>query len=628
VPLVITEGQKKAEKAAQEGICAVALSGVWNWKYRVGQSSIPIPDFDLLTLTNRRVVLCFDSDASSNFHICLADCGLAAFLRKQYESRVSIKLLPSGPGGTKVGIDDFLLTHTVEQFWELAEHDPNEVWRTSVLSNSDWPDPIPLGDDLPLVDDFTLELLPSSFRPLVEDVSERMQIPLDYAAVAVVVTLAGCVNRRAIIQPKAQDTSWTNVPNLWGAIVAPPGFMKSPLLRAITSPLSRIEEFWRAEYAQESTDFGARKLEAELRLTVWKEDSKKAIRAGNAAPVQPDPSLRPPTQRRLVLTDSTFEKLHEILAENSAGVLVIRDELTGWLAGLDRQGREQERAFYLEAWNGDSPFTVDRIGRGSIHVPAVCVSLLGNIQPARLRWYLSQMLGGGPNDDGLFQRFQILAWPDPPRLWKLVDRPPNAKALRTAENVYSSLVKLSADDPVRMHFDSEAQGLFFAWLSELESKIRGDLGLAPPFVAHLAKYRSLVPSLAALFQLADLAASSANLSGAIAIDLAHARQAAATCGYLESHARRAYSCIISPECRAARDLARRIKNGDLPAVFNTRNVYAKGWAGLDNPDRARAALVFLEDAGWVRRIQAAPFSRGGRPPEEWQVNPKVRRREK
>jgi hypothetical protein len=79
------------------------------------------------------------------------------------------------------------------------------------------------------------------------------------------------------------------------------------------------------------------------------------------------------------LTDATFEKLHEILAQNPAGVLVIRDELTGWLAELDRLGRKGERAFFLQAWNGDSGFTVDRIGRGSIYVPAVCVSLLGNI---------------------------------------------------------------------------------------------------------------------------------------------------------------------------------------------------------------------------------------------------------
>ena len=115
---------------------------------------------------------------------------------------MSVKRLPSGPGGTKVGLDDFLLTHTVDQFWELAEHDPNRGVRASALSNSDWPNPAPLGDDLPVVDEFTLELLPSSFRPLVEDVSERMQTPLDYAGVAVVVALAGGLIAAALFSRK------------------------------------------------------------------------------------------------------------------------------------------------------------------------------------------------------------------------------------------------------------------------------------------------------------------------------------------------------------------------------------------------------------------------------------------
>ena len=43
-----------------------------------------------------------------------------------------------------------------------------------------WPDPSPLGDELPPVQNFSLEFLPSSLRPLVEDLSERMQTPPDF----------------------------------------------------------------------------------------------------------------------------------------------------------------------------------------------------------------------------------------------------------------------------------------------------------------------------------------------------------------------------------------------------------------------------------------------------------------
>ena len=73
--------------------------------------------------------------------------------------------------------------------------------------------------------------------PLVRDVSERMQVPMDYPAVILVLCLAGAVNRRATIQPKANDTGWVVVPNLWGGIIAAPGFMKSPVIQACTRPL-------------------------------------------------------------------------------------------------------------------------------------------------------------------------------------------------------------------------------------------------------------------------------------------------------------------------------------------------------------------------------------------------------
>src|SRR6201981_3928745 len=82
-PLVISEGQKKAEKGAQEGICAIALAGVWNWRDRIGESSFPISDFELFPLASRCVLLCFDSDAISNNHVRQAERDVAAYLRKR-----------------------------------------------------------------------------------------------------------------------------------------------------------------------------------------------------------------------------------------------------------------------------------------------------------------------------------------------------------------------------------------------------------------------------------------------------------------------------------------------------------------------------------------------------------------
>ncbi len=97
VPLIITEGQKKAEKAAQAGLCCVALSGVWNWNDRIGEASFPIADFDSIQLQNRRVYIAFDSDAANNAHLQAAERDLAGFLSKKREAHVLIKRLPPLP---------------------------------------------------------------------------------------------------------------------------------------------------------------------------------------------------------------------------------------------------------------------------------------------------------------------------------------------------------------------------------------------------------------------------------------------------------------------------------------------------------------------------------------------------
>jgi len=111
-----------------------------------------------------------------------------------------------------------------------------------------WPNPEVIQSELPPVQPFSEELLPACFRPLVQDVAERMQVPVDYPAAVMVLCLAGSVNRRAIIQPKANDTGWVVVPNLWGGIIAQPGFMKSPVIQSVTRPLMTIQAEWRLEH--------------------------------------------------------------------------------------------------------------------------------------------------------------------------------------------------------------------------------------------------------------------------------------------------------------------------------------------------------------------------------------------
>ena len=511
--------------------------------------------------------------------------------------------------------------------WGLAEDEPRHQARAEAAG--EWPMPEPIQSELPPVQGFSEDLLPDSFRPLAADVTERMQVPMDYPAVVTVLCLAGAVNRRAVIQPKVNDIRWVVIPNLWGGIIAPPGFMKSPVIQAIIRLLIQIQIEWRYEHEEALKEYTREEEEYELRRAAWKEQYKVASKKKTALPGRPEEEPDEPKLRRLIVNDATFEALHQTMSENPAGILVIRDELTGWWSQLDRAGREGERAFCLQAWNGDTGHTIDRIGRGTIHVEACCMSMLGGIQPGRLRSYLVDALEDGPSNDGLIQRFQAMVWPDTAPDWTYVDRAPDAVSEQQAARIFRKLVELDAENPARFRFAPDAQELFIEWLAELEAKIRGD-ELHPALISHLSKYRSLMPALALLFELADRAGSVGFDGSSLAkqenfVGLRHAKRAAAWCDYLESHARRVYSCIVTPQLRAARELADKIKHRKVGAsgFFSCRDVYLTGWSGLDSPEAVKQAAEVLEDAGWVRDVSAPSGPLGGRPANRYAVNPRV-----
>jgi hypothetical protein len=109
------------------------------------------------------------------------------------------------------------------------------------------------------------------------------------------------------------------------------------------------------------------------------------------------------------------------------------------------------------------------------------------------------------------------------------------------------------------------------------------------------------------------------------VSLEHAKQAVEWCEYLESHARRIYSCVTTPQMRAAQLLAEKVKKRQIApdGFFSCRDVYLKGWSGLDTPELARMAVEVLVDAVWIRDVdrESGPF--GGRPSARYQANPRV-----
>ena len=261
-----------------------------------------------------------------------------------------------------------------------------EAAKATAIPSGTWPEPTPLPDALPPVQPFDAELMPNALRPWVMDIAHRMQCPPDFPAVAALVAASSLIGARAVVQPKARD-DWQVVPNLWGMTVGRPGVKKSPALADTLRPLNRLQanefEQWQMAHDAWALDCKVAELAGEANGKKAKGLAAKDPAAARAL-LEPIDAPAEPIARRYIVNDATVEKLGELLQQNPWGTLSYRDELYGLLTSLDKQGQEGSRAFYLQAYDGNQGYTFDRIQRGTVHVPRVCLAMLGGIQPGRI----------------------------------------------------------------------------------------------------------------------------------------------------------------------------------------------------------------------------------------------------
>ncbi|MDM4767278.1 DUF5906 domain-containing protein [Pelomonas sp. SE-A7] len=115
IPLLITEGEKKAACATAHGFSTIGLGGVWSWR---GDRQ-PLPGLDQFHWQGRNVCLAFDSpDVQVNRGVAEALIALADELRGR---GAVVKFIHFPADGGKVGLDDFLVDHGPKQLQALID---------------------------------------------------------------------------------------------------------------------------------------------------------------------------------------------------------------------------------------------------------------------------------------------------------------------------------------------------------------------------------------------------------------------------------------------------------------------------------------------------------------------------
>lgn len=283
-----------------------------------------------------------------------------------------------------------------------------------------WAKPLPLTSNAGVPSAFPIETLPLWIAQYAKSVAKITNVPLDYPATYILAMAAGAIGSTLCLE---LTPTWRELPNLYAAVIAPKSSGKSPALKAVQHPLRKIQ----------------------------------AQRFHNS--IDKDSGVVP-----LYTTNTTVEGLVPQLKKHNRGMLVIADELSGWIGAFDQykpSGTGSDRQFWLTNWSGGDHAVLRKNPEAPcVYISDPCVSIVGGIQPS----VLSEIAKG--RDDGLIERF-LLAYPDP--------LPPGniSRAQYDASDEWNKTIELLADrrmpydvniqKPMVVHLSDKAQQRFDDW---------------------------------------------------------------------------------------------------------------------------------------------------------------------
>jgi hypothetical protein len=469
-------------------------------------------------------------------------------------------------------------------------------------STNDWP--LLSLEELPPVDSFPIDVLPLAGQRLAVEGSDAIGCAVDFIALTMLAVAGGTIGRSVSLKLKPGYFAGAT---LFAGCVGPPSDGKTPALKAVAAGVRAIDD--------QLADEHARAMEQ------WRQDNS-ATGKKTKPPAAPKP-------RRIDIDDATMEVLPLILADNPRGLIMVRDELSAFVLGMNqfKGGKGNDRANALKIWSGDK-ITKDRVNHEN-NTPIRCahptLTIVGGLTPDML----GALTDPRGRADGFIDRF-LLVYPDPlpvadwsytgisddldddwtgliTRLWM---RPLDvAKDGRSVPHVAYFTVKGKARWEERYNEHSEEM----------------NAGAFPPFLrGPWGKLREYAGRLALILTLMHHASdATADPLAVPEVDARRVDDAWKLIGYFQSHARRVHAAIaygpVTGESRAVKAIVEWIRAGRLLTFTERELKQARRWIKGDMDD----ALAYLTERGAIRpRPALQAGSKGGRPPSTtYDVNP-------
>jgi hypothetical protein len=471
--------------------------------------------------------------------------------------------------------------------------------------SSDWP--LLILEELPPVDPFPVDVLPEPAARLVTEGAAAIGCPRDFLGVPILAVAAGTIGRSVSLRLKP---GYFVGPVVFASNVGPPSDGKTPALKAVANGVREISDQLAAEHAKA--------------MEQWQAESEKPGPDGKKR--KPSPLPKP---RRIDIDDATLEVLPAILADNLRGLVMVRDELSALILGLNQYkagGKGSDRANLLKIWSGDR-IIKDRVNHEAnipIRCPHPALSIVGGLTPDML----GELVDPKGRVDGFIERF-LLAYPDPLPVAEWSDRGIPEDAAADWCSLIARLwmrpldVKDGRSVPHVAYFTPEGEARWVELYNSHSAEMNA-LDFPPHLRGVWGKLREYAGRLTLILTLFHHAADpTADPFVVPKVGPQRVEEAWRLIGYFKSHARRIHAAIASGPSNGTTRAIKAIVDwtrAERLATFKEHDLkQARRW--IDDGDLADA-LEYLIARNAIRRRVPPSVPKPGRPPlPSYDVNP-------
>jgi hypothetical protein len=256
-----------------------------------------------------------------------------------------------------------------------------------------------------------IEIFGDRWAGWITDAAAASVAPIDFVVGPLLSAASSLIGNARWAQGPGMSSAWKEPPVLWIASVGDSGDGKTPAANMVMRDVvTEIDRRLYGDYPMRRKDWEIACDRAKQEEIFWRANNAAAVKTGGPGAAIPRPanSIPPPEPVRpsWLLHDITIEKVALSFAGAPKGLLLYRDELMGFLAGMTVYN-ESGRHFWTESYNGGRHIVARVKYDDPIIIEHLTCALCGGVQPELLAdWFK------GKPDDGFASRWWWL-WPEP-----------------------------------------------------------------------------------------------------------------------------------------------------------------------------------------------------------------------